>query len=106
MRIKTSKIATTYREVTLEGTFRFIAPSTYSITMDKPYKGLSKVAYFRDNDRCSEENVKSRAEWELGTLYEQYQSILYDYDRYRALLSEWEEYGPRRLAKKDEAAAS
>ena len=38
------------------------------------------------------ENVKSRATFELGRLYEQYQDILWDYDNYKKLWDEWYQY--------------
>lgn len=92
MRIETFKIEKQYRGITLEGTCRVIPPSTYSITMEKPYQGLSKAEYFRNNNGYSIENVKGRAQWELSRLYEQFQSILYKYDKYKKLLDEWMSY--------------
>lgn len=92
MRIETFKIEEQYRGITLKGTCRVILPSTYMITMEKPYKGLSKAEYFRNYGDCSVESIKGRAQWELGRLYEQYQSILYNYDKYKELSDEWERY--------------
>ena len=93
MRIETFKIEKPYRGITLEGTCRVIPPSTYTITMEKPYKGLAKAEYFRNNDGgYSIENIKSRAQWELGRLYKQFQDILYEYDKYKKLLGEWMPY--------------
>ena len=45
MRIETFKINTLYRGIALEGNCMIIPCSTYSVTMEKPYKGLSKSAY-------------------------------------------------------------
>lgn len=75
------------------GICRVIPPSTYSVTMEKPYKGLAKAEYFRNNDDgYSIENIKGRAQWELGRLYEQFQGILYEYDKYKRLWTEWKQY--------------
>lgn len=104
MRIETFKINTIYRGRLLEGTCRVIPPSTYSITMDKPCKGLIKAEYFRNNDDYSIENIKSRAQWELGRLYEQFQDILYEYDKYKKLLDEWMPYEQKVQRLKEEVA--
>lgn len=93
MRIETFKIEKQYRGITLVGICRVIPPSTYSVTMEKPYKGLAKAEYFRNNDDgYSIENIKGRAQWELGRLYEQFQGILYEYDKYKRLWTEWKQY--------------
>lgn len=104
MRIETFKIEKQYRGITLEGTCRVIPPSTYSITMDKPYKGLAKAEYFPKNDGYSIENIKNRAQWELGRLYEQFQDILYEYDKYKKLLEEWMSYEQKIQLQKEEVA--
>lgn len=105
MRIETFKIEKQYRGIALEGTCRVIPPSTYSITMEKPYQGLAKAEYFRNNDSSySIENIKGRAQWELGRLYEQFQSILYEYDKYKKLLDEWMPYEQKMQRLKEEAA--
>ena len=105
MRIETFKIEKQYRGITLEGTCRVIPPSTYSITMEKPYKGLAKAEYFRNNDDgYSLESIKGRAQWELGRLYEQFQDILYDYDKYKKLLDEWLPYEEKVQQLKEEVA--
>lgn len=105
MRIETFKIEKQYRGITLEGTCRVIPPSTYSITMEKPYKGLAKTEYFRHNDGgYSIENIKGRAQRELGMLYEQFQDILYRYDEYKKLLDEWVSYEQKMQRKKEEVA--
>lgn len=105
MRIETFKIEKQYRGITLEGTCRVIPPSTYMITMEKPYKGLAKAEYFRNNDSgYSIENIKGRAQWELGRLYEQFQDILYDYDKYKKLLDEWLPYEEKVQQLKEEVA--
>ena len=104
MRIETFKIDTVYRGIALEGICRVIPPSTYSITMKKPYKGLSKSEYFRKNDGYSIENIKSRAKWELVRLYEQFQDILYEYDKYKKLLDEWLPYEQKVQLLKEEAS--
>ena len=105
MRIESFKINKQYRGITLEGTCRVIPPSTYMITMEKPYKGLSKAEYFRNNSGCySIENIKGRAQWELGRLYEQFQSILYGYDKYKKLLDEWMPYQQKLQRLKEEVA--
>ena len=103
MRIETFKINKEYRGIALEGTCRVIPPFTYSITMDKPYKGLAKAEYFRNNNGYSMENIKGRAQWELGRLYEQFQDILYDYDKYKNLLNEWMPYEQKIQRLKEEA---
>lgn len=92
MRIESFKISKEYRGIILEGTCSIISPSTYMVTMEKPYKGLSQAEYFRNYGDCSVENIKGRAQWELGKLYEQHQSILYNYDKYKKLSDEWERY--------------
>lgn len=105
MKIEGFKISKEYRGITLEGTCRVILPSTYMITMDKPYKGLSKAEYFRNNGGCySLESIKGRAQWELGRLYEQFQSILYEYDKYKKLLDEWLLYDQQIQQLKEEVA--
>lgn len=104
MRIEIFKIEKQYRGITLEGICRVIPPSTYSITMEKPYKGLAKAEYFRNNDGYSIENIKSRAQWELSRLYEQFQSILYEYDKYEKLLNEWLPYEQKVQRLKEETA--
>ena len=92
MKIESFKISKQYRGITLDGTCSIISPSTYMVSMEKPHKGLSKAEYFRNYGDCSVENIKGRAQWELGQLYEQFQSILYDYDKYKKLSDEWERY--------------
>ncbi len=105
MRIETFKIEKQYRGIALEGTCRVIPPSTYSITMEKPYQGLAKAESFRNNDGSySIESIKSRAQWELGRLYEQFQSILYEYDKYKKLLDEWLPYEQKIQRLKEEIA--
>lgn len=103
MRIEAFKINKEYRGIALEGTCRVIPPFTYSITMDKPYKGLAKAEYFRNNNGYSVENIKGRAQWELGRLYEQFQDILYEYDKYKKLLNEWMPYEQKVQRLKEEA---
>ena len=105
MRIETFRIDTVYRGVALEGTCRIILPSTYMVTMEKPYKGLNRAEYFRNNDDgYSIENIKGRAQWELGKLYEQFQDILYEYDKYKKLLDEWMAYEQKLQRMKEEIA--
>lgn len=104
MRIKTFKIEKQYRGIALEGTCRVIPPSTYSITMEKPYQGLSKAEYLRNNNGYSVNSIKGRAQWELGRLYEQFQSILYEYDKYKKLLDEWMPYEQKVQRLKEETA--
>lgn len=58
MKIETFKINTLYRGIALEGNCRIIPYSTYSIIMEKPYKGLSKSAYFRNG--FTMENIMGR----------------------------------------------
>ena len=103
MKIETFKINTLYRGIALEGNCRIIPYSTYSIIMEKPYKGLSKSAYFRDG--FTMENIMGRIKWELGRLYEQYQEILYDYDNYKRLWTEWKQYDSQLQASIEEAIA-
>lgn len=103
MKIETCKINTLYRGIALEGNCRIIPYSTYSIIMEKPYKGLSKSAYFRDG--FTMENIMGRIKWELGRLYEQYQDILYDYDNYKRLWTEWKQYDSQLQASIEEAIA-
>ena len=103
MKIETFKINTLYRGIALEGICRIIPYSTYSITMEKPCKGLSKSAYFRNG--FTMENIMGRAEFELGRLYEQYQNILYDYDRYKKLWTEWKQYNSQLQASIEESIA-
>ena len=103
MKIETFKINTLYRGIALEGNCRIIPYSTYSIIMEKPYKGLSKSAYFRDG--FTMENIMRRIKWELGRLYEQYQDILYDYDNYKRLWTEWKQYDSQLQASIEEAIA-
>ena len=103
MKIETFKINTPYRGIALEGTCRIIPYSTYSIIMEKPYKGLSKSAYFRDG--FTMENIMGRIKWELGRLYEQHQDILYDYDRYKKLWTEWKQYNSQLQASIEESIA-
>lgn len=103
MKIETFKINTLYRGIALEGNCRIIPYSTYSIIMEKPYKGLSKSAYFRDG--FTMENIMGRIKWELGWLYEQYQDILYDYDNYKRLWTEWKQYDSQLQASIEEAIA-
>ena len=103
MRIETFKINTLYRGIALEGICRIIPYSTYSITMEKPCKGLSKSAYFSNG--FTMENIMGRAEFELGRLYEQHQSILYDYDRYKKLWTEWKQYNSQLQASIEESIA-
>ena len=84
---------------------RVIPPSTYSVTMEKPYKGLAEAEYFRNNDGgYSIEKIKGRAQWELGRLYEQFQGILYEYDKYKKLLDEWMSYEQKIQRMKEEVA--
>lgn len=93
LRIESFKISYKYRDMAwVEGTCRVIVPSAYMITMEKPYKGLIKAEYFYQNKQFDIESIKSRATFELGRLYEQYQDILYDYDRYRKIWEEWKRY--------------
>ena len=103
MRIEAFKINKEYRGIALEGTCRIIPYSTYSIIMEKPYKGLSKSAYFRDG--FTMENIMGRIKWELGRLYEQHQNILYDYDRYKKLWTEWKQYNSQLQASIEESIA-
>jgi len=103
MRIETFKINTLYRGIALEGNCMIIPCSTYSVTMEKPYKGLSKSAYFRNG--FTMENIIGRIKWELGRLYEQYQNILYDYDNYKRLWAEWKQYDSQLQALIEEAIA-
>ena len=103
MKIETFKINTLYRGIALEGICRIIPYSTYSVTMEKPYKGLSKSAYFRNG--FTMENIIGRIKWELGRLYEQYQNILYDYDNYKRLWAEWKQYDSQLQASIEEAIA-
>ena len=103
MKIETFKINTLYRGIALEGNCRIIPYSTYSIIMEKPYKGLSKSAYFRNG--FTMENIMGRIKWELGRLYEQYQDILYDYDNYKRLWTEWKQYDSQLQASIEEAIA-
>ena len=103
MKIETFKINTLYRGIALEGNCRIIPYSTYSIIMEKPYKGLSKSAYFRDG--FTMENIMGKIKWELGRLYEQYQDILYDYDNYKRLWTEWKQYDSQLQASIEEAIA-
>ena len=103
MKIETFKINTLYRGIALEGNCRIIPYSTYSIIMEKSYKGLSKSAYFRDG--FTMENIMGRIKWELGRLYEQYQDILYDYDNYKRLWTEWKQYDSQLQASIEEAIA-
>ena len=50
LRIESFKISYKYRDMAwLEGTCRVIVPSAYMITMEKPYKGLTKTEYFYQN---------------------------------------------------------
>ena len=51
------------------------------------------------------ENIMGRAEFELGRLYEQYQNILYDYDRYKKLWTEWKQYNSQLQASIEESIA-
>ena len=105
MRIETFKIEKQYRGITLVGICRVIPPSTYSVTMEKPYKGLAEAEYFRNNDGgYSIEKIKGRAQWELGRLYEQFQGILYEYDKYKKLLDEWMSYEQKIQRMKEEIA--
>lgn len=105
MRIETFKIEKQYRGITLVGICRVIPPSTYSVTMEKPYKGLAEAEYFRNNDGgYSIEKIKGRAQWELGRLYEQFQGILYEYDKYKKLLDEWMSYEQKIQRMKEEVA--
>lgn len=103
MGIETFKINTLYRGIALEGNCRIIPYSTYSITMEKPCKGLSKSAYFRNG--FTMENIMGRIKWELGQLYEQHQNILYDYDRYKKLWTEWKQYNSQLQASIEESIA-
>ena len=103
MKIETFKINTLYRGIALEGICRIIPYSTYSVTMEKPYKGLSKSAYFRNG--FTMENIIGRIKWALGRLYEQYQNILYDYDNYKRLWAEWKQYDSQLQALIEEAIA-
>ena len=101
--IESFKISYRYRDMAwVEGTCRVIAPSAYMITMEKPYKGLTKMEYFYQNKQFDIESIKSRATFELGRLYEQYQDILYDYDRYKAVWEEWKQYEQKLQALKAE----
>lgn len=93
LRIESFKISYKYRDMAwVEGTCRVIVPSAYMITMEKPYKGLTKMEYFYPNKQFDIESIKSRATFELGRLYEQYQDILWDYDNYKKLWDEWYQY--------------
>lgn len=103
MKIETFKINKEYRGIALEGTCRIIPYSTYSVIMEKPYKGLSKSAYFRDG--FTMENIMGRIKWELGRLYEQHQNIVYDYDNYKRLWTEWKQYDSQLQASIEEAIA-
>ena len=90
MRIEAFKINKEYRGIALEGTCRVIVPSAYMITMEKPYKGLTKTEYFYQNKQFDIKGIKGRAKFELGRLYEQYQDILWNYDKYKKLWDEWQ----------------
>lgn len=103
MKIETFKINKEYRGIALEGTCRIIPYSTYSVIMEKPYKGLSKSAYFRDG--FTMENIMGRIEWELWQLYEQHLNILYGYDKYKKLWTEWKQYGSQLQASIEESIA-
>jgi len=103
MRIETFKINTLYRGIALEGNCMIIPCSTYSVTMEKPYKGLSKSAYFRNG--FTMENIMDRIKWELGRLYEQHQNILYDYDKCKKLWTEWKQCDSQLQASIEEAIA-
>lgn len=103
MRIESFKISKEYRGIILEGTCSIISPSTYMVTMEKPYKGLSKSAYFRNG--FTMENIMDRIKWELGRLYEQHQNILYDYDKCKKLWTEWKQYDSQLQASIEEAIA-
>ena len=103
LRIESFKISYKYRDMAwVEGTCRVIVPSAYMITMEKPYKRLIKAEYFYQNKQFDIESIKSRATFELGRLYEQYQDILYDYDRYKAVWEEWKQYEQKLQALKAE----
>lgn len=101
MKIETFKINTLYRGIALEGNCRIIPYSTYSVTMEKPYKGVSKSAYFRNG--FTMENIMGRIKWELGQLYEQHLNILYGYDKYKKLWTEWEQYDSQLQVSQEEA---
>lgn len=103
MKIETFKINTLYRGIALEGNCRIIPYSTYSVIMEKPYKGLSKSAHFHNG--FTMENIMGRIKWELGRLYEQYQDILYDYDNYKRLWTEWKQYDSQLRTLIEEAIA-
>ena len=103
MKIETFKINTLYRGIALEGNCRIIPYSTYSVIMEKPYKGLFKSAYFHNG--FTMENIMGRIKWELGRLYEQYQDILYDYDNYKRLWTEWKQYDSQLRTLIEEAIA-
>ena len=51
------------------------------------------------------ENIMGRIKWELGRLYEQHQNILYDYDRYKKLWTEWKQYNSQLQASIEESIA-
>lgn len=101
MKIETFKINTLYRGIALEGICRIIPYSTYSVTMEKPYKGLSKSGYFHNG--FTMEKIMGRIKWELGMLYEQYQDILFEYDNYKRLWTEWKRYYSQLQASQEEA---
>ena len=106
LRIESFKISYKYRDMAwLEGTCRVIVPSAYMITMEKPYKGLTKTEYFYQNKQFDIKGIKGRAKFELGRLYEQYQDILWDYDKYKKLWDEWHQYEQKIQTLKAEAMA-
>lgn len=107
MRIETLKIGCWYRGIKLEGTCRIVWPSTYMITMEKPYNGLTKAEHFYlfRNESFETEQFRGRATWGLGRLYDQYQEIKYNYNRYKRLADEWTSYKQKLQSLKDEALA-
>lgn len=90
MKTENCKISTEYRGVTLEGTLTAILPYAYTVTMEKPYRGLSKgECFLSGRGTFTLESIEGRATWELCRLFEQFESIRQDYGTFKNLYSEW-----------------
>ena len=86
------EVNTVYRGITLRGICYIIPPTTYMITLESPYKGLSAAEYFYKETNFNLDNMMGRIRWKLGMLYEQHADIRYDYPAYKRLWDEWKPF--------------
>lgn len=103
MEIIRKEVNTVYRGIALRGICYIIPPTTYMVTMESPYKGLSAAEYFYKETIFNLDNMMGRIRWKLGALYEQHADIQHDYPTYKRLWDEWEPYQQHINRLKEEA---